>query len=168
MFRPHPPQPRPDLPFAFLPSPHVCSDAVDAICFRIRTYGKRARNPLRIRTSKTQHLKPFRMNTYKKTGEGGPTTATQTCHPESTEGSAIRRQAPSRFPLFTTHYSLLTSAHRDYALLLDFVLFHLVIEQPPVDLEAVCSFRFVAARIFNGVLNQAFFQRRDGFVKWKR
>ena len=40
--------------------------------FRIRTYEKSARNPFGIRTSKTQDLKPFRMNTYKKTGEGVP------------------------------------------------------------------------------------------------
>ncbi len=38
--------------------------------FRIRTYEKCASNPFRIRTSKTQDLKLFRMNTYKKTGEG--------------------------------------------------------------------------------------------------
>jgi len=38
---------------------------------RICTYEKRAPNPFRIRTSKTQHLKPFRMNTYEKT-RGGP------------------------------------------------------------------------------------------------
>jgi len=38
--------------------------------FIIRTSIKPARNPFGIRTSKTQHLKPFRMNTYKKTGEG--------------------------------------------------------------------------------------------------
>ena len=38
--------------------------------FTIRTYEKRARNSRRIRTSKTQDLKPFRMNTYRKTGEG--------------------------------------------------------------------------------------------------
>ena len=41
------------------------------IPFRIRTSAKRARNSRRIRTSKTQHLKPFGMNTYRKTGEGG-------------------------------------------------------------------------------------------------
>jgi hypothetical protein len=40
------------------------------ISFRIRTSAKRARNPRRIRTSKTQHLKPFRMNTYEKRGRG--------------------------------------------------------------------------------------------------
>jgi hypothetical protein len=38
---------------------------------RIRTSAKPARNSRRIRTSKTQDLKPFRMNTYEKTGEGG-------------------------------------------------------------------------------------------------
>jgi hypothetical protein len=37
---------------------------------RIRTSAKRARNSRRIRTSKTQYLKPFRMNTYEKNGEG--------------------------------------------------------------------------------------------------
>jgi hypothetical protein len=39
---------------------------------RIRTYAKRTCNSCRIRTSKTQDLKPFRMNTYGKTGEGEP------------------------------------------------------------------------------------------------
>jgi hypothetical protein len=47
-----------------------------AIPFRIRTYKKHACNSFGIRTSKTQDLKPFRMNTYKKTprGEGSPET----------------------------------------------------------------------------------------------
>jgi hypothetical protein len=40
------------------------------ISFIIRTYAKRARNPFRIRTSKTQHLKPFRIRTYRKKGRG--------------------------------------------------------------------------------------------------
>jgi len=40
---------------------------------RIRTYVKRAGNSRRICTSKTQDLKLFRMNTYKKTGRGAPT-----------------------------------------------------------------------------------------------
>src|SRR3984957_8112278 len=40
--------------------------------FRIRTYEKRARNSRKIRTSKTQDLKPFRICTYKKTGGGVP------------------------------------------------------------------------------------------------
>ena len=39
---------------------------------RIRAYEKHSHNPIRIRTSKTQHLKPFKMNTYEKTGGGGP------------------------------------------------------------------------------------------------
>ena len=38
--------------------------------FTIRTYEKRARNSRRIRTSKTRHLKSFRMNTYEKTPGG--------------------------------------------------------------------------------------------------
>jgi hypothetical protein len=41
--------------------------------FTIRTSGKHARNPIGMNSSKTQHLKLFRMNTYKKTGEGAPT-----------------------------------------------------------------------------------------------
>jgi len=45
---------------------------LSTISFIIRTSAKRARNSRRIRTSKTQHLKPFRMNTYRKTGEGAP------------------------------------------------------------------------------------------------
>jgi hypothetical protein len=41
--------------------------------FIIRTSAKRACNSLRICTSKTQHLKPFRIRTYEKTGEGALT-----------------------------------------------------------------------------------------------
>jgi hypothetical protein len=37
----------------------------------IRISAKRAPNSHRIRTSKTQDLRPFRMRSYKKTGEGG-------------------------------------------------------------------------------------------------
>jgi hypothetical protein len=44
-----------------------------AIPFRIRTSAKHTRNPSRIRTSKTQDLKLFRMNTSRKRGRGvGP------------------------------------------------------------------------------------------------
>ncbi len=43
------------------------------ISFRIRTSGKHSRNPIGMSSSKTKHLKLFRMSTYKKTGEGGPT-----------------------------------------------------------------------------------------------
>jgi excinuclease ABC subunit C len=43
------------------------------IPFRVRTSAKRARNSCRIRSFKTQDLKPFRICSYKKTGEGeGP------------------------------------------------------------------------------------------------
>jgi hypothetical protein len=38
--------------------------------FTICTYAKHTRNPFRIRTSKTQHLKSFRIRTYEKRGEG--------------------------------------------------------------------------------------------------
>jgi hypothetical protein len=44
--------------------------------FIIRTYAKRARNPFRMRTSKTQDLKSFRIRTYKKTGGGYHSIAT--------------------------------------------------------------------------------------------
>ena len=37
---------------------------------KIRTYEKRSHNPFRMNTSKTLHLKSFRIRTYKKTGEG--------------------------------------------------------------------------------------------------
>jgi hypothetical protein len=47
--------------------------------FIIRTYRKCSCNSFRIRTSKTQHLKPFRMNTYKKTGEGVVWAGQTTC-----------------------------------------------------------------------------------------
>ena len=81
--------------------------------FRIRTYAKPARNLFRIRTSKTQHLKPFRMNTYEKTPQGvPPMTARQTCPPERSEGAAFRCQAPPRFPILTIYDSLLDSTYR--------------------------------------------------------
>jgi hypothetical protein len=38
--------------------------------FIIRSYAKCAPDSFRMNTSKTQDLKPFRMNTYKKRGEG--------------------------------------------------------------------------------------------------
>src|SRR5580693_4174360 len=47
-----------------------CRRPLATIPFKIRTYEKRARNSCRIRTSKTQDLKLFRMNTYEKNGEG--------------------------------------------------------------------------------------------------
>jgi len=54
--------------FCILATAHSSSSAKSS---RIRTYAKRARNPFTIRTSKTQHLKPFRICTYEKT-PGGP------------------------------------------------------------------------------------------------
>ena len=38
--------------------------------FTIRTSANRTRNPFRMNTSKTKHLKLFRINTYEKTGGG--------------------------------------------------------------------------------------------------
>ena len=71
---------------------------LSTISFIIRTYEKRARNSRRIRTSKTQHLKPFRMNTYKKTGRGAPSFRFQS-----------RLLRTIHHPLLTTHYSLSTT-----------------------------------------------------------
>src|SRR5579859_1174333 len=53
----------------FLPPVTGHQSQVTKSC-RIRTSAKPAPNPFGIRTSKTQHLKPFRMNTSKKTGGG--------------------------------------------------------------------------------------------------
>jgi len=49
----------------FLSHPHLSPNS-----FVIRTSEIRPCNPCRIRTSKTQDLKSFRIRTYKKTGEG--------------------------------------------------------------------------------------------------
>jgi hypothetical protein len=50
----------------------LCPCFFSTIPFRIRTYAKRACKPCRIRTSKTQHLKCFRIRTYEKTPGGSP------------------------------------------------------------------------------------------------
>ena len=52
----------------FLPTRH---SPLATKSFGIRTYEKLTRNPFRIRTSETQDLKPFGMNTYKKSPGGG-------------------------------------------------------------------------------------------------
>jgi len=66
---------------------------LSTISFTFRTYEKRARNSRRIRTSKTQHLKPFRMNTYKKTG-GGPLPGTLFSLPHYIASSQTPKEAP--------------------------------------------------------------------------
>ena len=55
---------------ALLPPPVTGHQSQVTKSFTIRTYRKCPYNSFRIRTSKTRHLKPFRMNTYRKTGEG--------------------------------------------------------------------------------------------------
>src|SRR5271168_3906031 len=50
--------------------PSTSNHSLNAISFRICTYEKVTRNPFRIRTSKTQHLKSFRIRTYEKTPGG--------------------------------------------------------------------------------------------------
>jgi hypothetical protein len=59
------------------------------IPIRIRTYAKHAHKPRRIRTSKTQHLKSFRIRIYEKTGRGVPPLVTSlTPRPYSLRGTA--------------------------------------------------------------------------------
>ncbi len=74
----------------FLPTHY---SPVSTISFTIRTYEKPTCKPLGIRTSKTQDLKPFRMNTSEKTPRG--------------EGTSF--QPLSTGWLLTTHYSLFTT-----------------------------------------------------------
>ena len=57
------------------------------ISFRIRTYEKCVSNPSRIRTSKTQDLKPFRMNTSRKTPRGVPRSFTPSREEPTSVGS---------------------------------------------------------------------------------
>src|SRR5580704_5504074 len=57
----------PLTPLALCPRPFTNSH-------RIRTSARHTRNPFRMRTSKTLDLMLFRMNTYRKTGEGVPAT----------------------------------------------------------------------------------------------
>jgi hypothetical protein len=62
---------RSPLFFSFFPVPNP---------FIIRTCANRACNSLRICTSKTQDLKPFRIRTYEKTGEGDPQPCNTATH----------------------------------------------------------------------------------------
>jgi hypothetical protein len=62
------------------------------ISFVIRTYEKCAPNPFRIRTSKTQDLKPFRIRTYGKTPRGVPSLV-----------YSEPRKATTHCPLLTPH-----------------------------------------------------------------
>jgi hypothetical protein len=48
---------------------------------RIRTYGKQPPNPFGMRSFKTQDLKPFRMCSYEKAGEGDPSFFRSISHP---------------------------------------------------------------------------------------
>jgi hypothetical protein len=51
------------------PTPFSCHPVPNP--FKIRISAKRACNPCRMRSFKTQDLKPFRMCSYEKTGRGG-------------------------------------------------------------------------------------------------
>jgi|HubBroStandDraft_1064217.scaffolds.fasta_scaffold196792_1 hypothetical protein len=57
------------LPSALFARP--LEGALSTILFGFRTYEKGPHNSLRMSTSKTQHLKFFRIRTYQKTGRGG-------------------------------------------------------------------------------------------------
>jgi hypothetical protein len=66
-----------------------------------------------IRTSKTQHLKPFRINTYEKKGEGAQGVPVRDSHPNLPSRAnraicsfAVRRQLASHYSLPTIHCSL--------------------------------------------------------------
>src|SRR5580704_11041625 len=61
-----------DLPPVRSTTPGHAPFPSHAKSFGIRTYEKHVRNPFRIRTSKTQDLKPFGMNTYEKTPGADP------------------------------------------------------------------------------------------------
>jgi len=79
----------------------------------IHTYEKHACNSFRIRTSKTQDLKPFRMNTYEKTlvGEGPRSTRhpTKGVWPERPSGSRDLSAYLMRIPMRKS------SATRDFS-----------------------------------------------------
>ena len=65
--------------------------------FTIRIYEKLASNPCRIRASKTQHLKSFRIRTYKKTGRG--VSKNKTFHPVCQPSSLFRLTRTHGIPL---------------------------------------------------------------------
>jgi len=104
------------LPFALATS----HSSLATKSFRIRTSAECACNSCRIRTSKTQDLKPFRMNTSKKTGvgEGGEQKYDEvflsraTGRSEGTLRSALHRSRdtdygelpPTHDPQFSIHF----------------------------------------------------------------
>jgi hypothetical protein len=85
-------------PALFLPLVTSHQSQITKSC-RIPTYENRARNCRRIRTSKTQDLKPFRIRTYKKRWGGALVSS-------SLRDSA--NSAPLRYP-FSSLFSLLSS-----------------------------------------------------------
>jgi len=73
---------------------------------RIRSSAKHTRNPFRIRTFKTQDLNFFRMNIYKKTGEGIPSAPSSTQFNLCSSSFFLREtsvySAPLRYPLVSS------------------------------------------------------------------
>src|SRR5580704_6661836 len=89
----------------------------EPISFRIHTSAKRACNSRRIRTSKTQDLKRFRMNTYGKTrGEGPATEGTPTDRllPKSSSATLLSRSTQTGDPVapFTENFCFSKEACR--------------------------------------------------------
>jgi hypothetical protein len=81
--------------------------ALAAIPSTIRTSVRRAPNSRRISTYKTKDLKPFRISTYKNTGEGGGPNRWQTPPPQSLRLQPFNFRPFSRFLLLTAHCPLL-------------------------------------------------------------
>jgi hypothetical protein len=83
------------------PSPVTSRQSPVTNFFTIRTSAKRARNPRRICTSKTQDLKPFRIRTYEKRGRGAP--------PPSLIGGTANRGCPLQGFASASHGSPVTN-----------------------------------------------------------
>jgi hypothetical protein len=85
----------------------VSSSRLTPNSFRIRTYAKLTRNPIGIRTSKTQDLKPFRIRTYEKTPRGVPPSLSLLLFPPSAIiiGLALPPGSATLWPVrtFRTH-----------------------------------------------------------------
>jgi hypothetical protein len=73
-------------------TPFSCDPVVNP--FPIRTSAKRACNPCRMRSFKIQDLKPFRMCSYEKTGEGGPSLKPLRGFASTSHGSPVANPSP--------------------------------------------------------------------------
>jgi hypothetical protein len=71
---------------------------LSAISFTIRTSAKPARNPCRMRSFKTQDLKPFRMCSSEKKGRGTPSPLALLCADSAQSASASTPSRSGRYP----------------------------------------------------------------------